>query len=285
MTMASRRGNFGFFRECWRLGFAVWRQLRDADVQILAGSLAFATVMSLVPLLAVGLAVFSAFQGFEPLLNKLEPFLLRNIVDASGANFTQEIRAAVARVHAGALGVGGVLGLLVTSTKIFRDMETAVQRVWQLKTRHSLARRLATAWVLIFISPVVLAVILLVLTSHDLGLIYYLPRGSIADFLEFMSLVILYKFIPACKVHWRSAFISGLVSSVALILAHSFYAQVTVHTLRYNKIYGSVASIPIFLLWLLVLWWIVLIGVGLCAVIEREYLVRNRDKALANFEA
>jgi membrane protein len=284
MTNASYPRRAGFFRERRRIGFAVWHQLREADVQILAGSLAFATVMSLVPLLAVGLAVFSAFRGFEPLMNKLEPFLLRNLVDASGANFAHEIRAAIARVHAGALGIGGVGGLLITSTKIFRDMETAVQRVWRLKSRHSLARRLAIAWALIFIAPVILAVALVTLTSRDLGLIQLLPRGTITDLLEFISLVILYKLVPSCRVHWRSAFISGLVATIALILAHMFYAQLTIHTLRYNKIYGSVASIPIFLLWLLVLWWIVLIGVGLCAVIEREYSSRNRAKALANFD-
>ena len=61
-------------------------------------------------------------------------------------------------------------------------------------------------------------------------------------------------------------------AALGVVLAQSFYARVTGHILSYSKIYGSIASIPIFFLWILVLWWIALAGVALCAVLEnRDY--------------
>ncbi|RYZ66215.1 MAG: YihY/virulence factor BrkB family protein, partial [Proteobacteria bacterium] len=59
--------------------------MKASDLSILAGSLAFSTVISLVPLLAVSLSVFTAFGGLDTLLHKIEPFILQNLVDASGA--------------------------------------------------------------------------------------------------------------------------------------------------------------------------------------------------------
>lgn len=250
----------------WR----VWRQMRDSDTPILAGSLAFSTVISLVPLLAVSLSVFTAYGGLESLLNKIEPFILQNLVEASGAEISRGIRRAIQRVHSGALGFGGVVGLFLASTKLFYDIERAVHRVWHIRSDRSLWKRLLIYWIVMFAAPLVLAVILGLLGSKDLGFVAWIPKRTIALSLALVSFVCIYKYIPSRPVRWRASIISALFATACLGVVQEAYAVVVKKILYFNKIYGSLASVPIFLLWLLVLWWICLAGVALCAVIERD---------------
>lgn len=246
-----------------------WRQMKESDVRILAGSLAFATVISLVPLLAVSLSVFHAYGGFESLLRKIEPFIMQNFVEASGAEISRYIRKAIERVHSGTLGLISVVGLFIASTKVFHDMETAVQKVWQIKQKRSLLKRLAVYWSIMFLGPLILAVALGVIGSRDLGLIDVIPKGVISLGFSFFAFLIIYKIVPACPVRWRSALASAILATIGVGLAQAFYSGLTKDILRYNKIYGSLASVPIFLLWILLLWWIFLAGAAFCATLER----------------
>jgi membrane protein len=260
----------GILKRAATIAVETYRQFRVSDVQILAGNLAFVTVISLVPLLAVSLSVFSAYGGFDSLLKKIEPFILQNLVEASGAELSKAIRRSVHRVHSGALGAAGVVGLFLASTKLFNDMETAVQRVWRIRTRRPIALRLLLYWLIMFLGPLVLAFTLGVLGSRDLGLVQILPQSALAVALAFLTLVVIYKFVPARIVSWQAAFTGAVFASTGIALAQAFYAEITRNVLRYNKIYGSLASFPIFLIWLLVLWWIFLVGVALSAVIQNR---------------
>jgi membrane protein len=72
-------------------------------------------------------------------------------------------------------------------------------------------------------------------------------------------------------VHWRSALLSAAAAAAGISIAKEFYSNLMTHVLGYSALYGSLASVPIFLIWLLVLWWISLAGVALCAALERRH--------------
>lgn len=259
------------FLELGRISFRTWRQVWEADVDLIASSLAFSTAVSLVPLLAVSLSVFTAYGGLESLMAKIEPFILQNLVEASGAQVSKGIRNSIERVHSGALGVTGVVGLLFISTKLFHDMERAVQRVWKIKSERSIYTKLTAYWLVMFLAPIVVAGLLGLMGSKDLGFLFgAVNKGAFAFGLAFLSLVSVYKYVPDCHVNWRPALLSALLASSAFAIAQASFAVITKTVLRANKIYGSLASVPIFLLWLLVLWWIFLSGVALCAVLQER---------------
>ncbi len=245
-------------------------QIRTSDVSTLAGSLAFTTAVSLVPLLAVSLSVFTAFGGMESLLNKIEPFLLHNLVDASGAELSRSIRHMIDRVHSGALGATSAVGLMFASTKLFHDMEKAVHRVWGIASDRKMWRQFIIYWLLIFFGPLFLAILLGILGSKDLGLIGPTPRAVILLFFEFSALLGIYKFVPSTYVSWRSSLLSALCAVIAIGVVQSSYSTIMKTFLTTNKIYGSLASVPLFLIWILILWWVCLTGVAFCAVLERR---------------
>lgn len=244
--------------------------MRKADVSILASSLAFSSVISLVPLLAVSLSVFKAYGGLEVLMGHIEPFIMENFVEASGAQVSGYIRATLLRVNSGTLGFVGVLGLLFTSTKVFLDVEVAIRRVWRERTRILRVRRLIIYWIVMFLGPLVLAGTLGLLGSKGLNVVSLLPKKTLVVSCVFVVLFCIYKFVPETKVTWRSALISAAVAAGGIGLAQKLYAKITVDVLSYNRIYGSLASIPIFLLWMYLLCWLSLAGVALCAALESK---------------
>ncbi|RYZ79070.1 MAG: YihY family inner membrane protein [Proteobacteria bacterium] len=252
------------------------RQMKESDLSILAGSLAFSTVISLVPLMAVSLSVFTAFGGMETLLHRIEPFILHNLVDASGAEISRGIRRSIARVHSGALGVGGAIGLLIASSKLFYDMERAVQRVWGIENDRRFWRRLVVYWILMFLGPLALAAILGLVGSKDVSRLAKIPRGTVVLIIEFIAIFAFYKVVPSTFVKIKAAFISAVVAVAAIGLAQAFYSTIMRTFLNVNKVYGSLASVPLFLIWLLVLWQICLTGVALCAVLNQGRAIEKK---------
>jgi membrane protein len=246
------------------------RQVREADVQILAGSLAFATVISLIPLLAVSLSVFNAYGGFESLISKIEPFILQNLVEASGTEASRYIRRGVSRIHSSTLGIGGIVALLFTSTKLFHDVETAVQRVWRLRSQRSLLKRLIVYWLVIFAGPLVLAVALGIIGSKDLNLLRLLPKDLIGAVFTFVAFFAINKYAPAAKVSAWSAFVGSLTATIAMAIAQEFYSVAMSHLFKFGKVYGSLASVPVLMIWIYVCWWISLVGVAVTATLEKR---------------
>jgi membrane protein len=268
-------------RQLFRLKTTIqqtYQQIHTSDVSTLAGSLAFSTAVSLVPLLAVSLGVFTYFGGLDSLLHKIQPFILQNLVDASGAELSKTIRRAIERVHSRTLGLGGALGLMVASTKIFYDMEKAVHRVWGLANDRRLWRQFLIYWLLMFLGPLALAIVLGVLGSKDLGLIGPLPRAIVLVSFEFIALVSIYKFVPSIPVSWMSSLASGSLATLALAIAQSFYSTIMKTVFNTNKIYGSLASVPLFLIWILILWWICLTGVAFCSVLEKRRIQNEMER-------
>lgn len=245
--------------------------MKKSDVSILASSLSYSTVLSIVPLLAVSLSVFKALGGFESLLEKIEPFILDNFVEASGAHVSEFIEDAIDRIQSGALGAFGAIALFVTSTKLYLDVERAVQRVWSERIDKVLFHRIVVYWVVMFIGPLVLAVAIGLIGSQDWQLFTILPHHAISFACTLAAFFMMNKLLPAQNVSFGSALYASLIAAIGIALAQGFYAQVTKNILRYSKIYGSIASIPIFFLWISVLWWICLGGVALCATLEKEF--------------
>jgi membrane protein len=213
-----------------------YERLSQRDLSLIAGSLSFSTVLSLIPLLAVSLSVFHWLGGFEDLLQDIEPFIFKNFVENSGVELSRYLSRSVHRIHSGALGVSGAFFLLLTSTKLFADMEMGIQRVWRLKKQRALWKRLAVYWAVMFIGPLILAVVLGVVGSRNLNLVQLITSEVIAAFFALFGLFAIFKWVPARKVDFQPAFLSALLAVAGLVLAQQFYASVMRGLFRVSNI-------------------------------------------------
>lgn len=260
----------GNLRQGFQSLSAAARRVREADLPLLVGSLSYSTVLSLVPLLAVSLSVFHFFGGLDFLLKQIEPFLLRNLVESSGAELTKYLARAIRRVHSGAIGLGGVVVLLYASTKLFHDMEAAIQRVWLVTSKRALWKRLVVYWTVMFLGPLIVAGVLGALGSRGLDVLTQIPSGTVAGAIAFIALFAIYKWVPARRVEFGPSFAAALLAAAALALAQEFYAGVMRGLFRFSKLYGSLAGGPLLLIWILIVWWIVLLGATLAAVLQEK---------------
>lgn len=262
-------------------GPAAWRSLGAAfsettrlvkrhQLSLVASSLAFDTLLSIIPLLAVSFAVFHAFGGLERLQHTLEPFILSNLAQGSGAGAAAALRGFIANANASAVGAGGFIGLVVTSMILLSSADAAINRVWDVPLKRPLFAQVASYWLLITMGPLALAVLLGLATSRDLPAARFLPSGLGVAMVVPALLFCVYQFVPARKVDWRCALCSASLTGLLLSLAGLGYEIYAKKAVSYSKIYGPLSAIPLLMVWVYLLWLITLAGAAFTAGLQKH---------------
>ena len=248
-------------------------RFREDRLGLTASSLTFTTLISLVPLLTVMLAVFSAFPMFASFQDALQKYFLQTLVPTDIAS---QVLKALTNFAAKAKGVGGIglVLLLLAALALMLTMDRTLNAIWRVRTPRPIAQRVLVYWAAATLGPLLLGVSLS-LTSYALsasqGLVGVLPGGVtlLLATLEFLLLVAgfagLFHYVPNTHVRWRHALAGGAFSAVGFELAKrmlGWYLQ-TVPT--YTVIYGALAAVPIFLIWIYFAWVIVLLGAVIAA--------------------
>lgn len=248
-------------------------RFREDRLGLTASSLTFTTLISLVPLLTVMLAVFSAFPMFASFQDALQKYFLQTLVPIDIAS---QVLKALTTFAAKAKGVGsvGLVLLFLAALALMLTMDRTLNAIWRVRTPRPIAQRVLVYWAAATLGPLLLGVSLS-LTSYALsasqGLVGVLPGGVtlLLGALEFLLLVAgfagLFHYVPNTHVRWRHAIAGGAFSALGFELAKrmlSWYVQ-TVPT--YTVIYGALAAVPIFLIWIYFGWVIVLLGAVIAA--------------------
>jgi membrane protein len=258
----------------WRDTFSTLRaRFRDDRLGLTASSLTFTTLISLVPLLTVMLAVFSAFPMFASFQDALQKYFLQTLVPPDIAS---QVLKALTTFAAKAKGVGsvGLVFLFLAALALMLTIDRTLNAIWRVRTPRPIAQRVLVYWAAATLGPLILGVSLS-LTSYALsrsqGIVGVLPGGValLLALLEFSLLVAafagLFHYVPNTHVRWRHAIAGGLFSALGFEVAKrllSWYLQ-TVPT--YTVIYGTLAAVPIFLIWIYFAWVIVLLGAVIAA--------------------
>lgn len=241
------------------------------DIRFAASSLAFSTLLSLIPFLIIVLAVFQWIGGLEEFYPKIEGIMIGSLKEATGSTVSQYVRGLLSKVKPSTVGVTGGIFLLWASLGLIKNIDIAFQRIWKLKFRKPIYQRMMLYWILLVIVPVALA---LFTGLKSVAVINQLTNQVHSQFLfslwVALFLWILYKVIPDTKVGLVPSLVSAVLASLALSLVQKSFLWVSVKVFTHNKIYGSLASFPIFLVWLLVVWYVVLSGVALCAFLQQR---------------
>jgi membrane protein len=246
------------------------RHMRTTEFGLLTASLSFSTVLALVPLLAVCLSVFHWHGGLQKLLDKFEPYVLENLAQGAGQQVSRSIRGALERIHSGALGMGGGLALLFISTKLFHDIEEAVQRIFLTKTQRPWVVRLSLYWLVMFLGPLLVAFIVGMNRSKEAGFWRSLSLQHITFGFVLLSLAAIYKFVPTIRLRWLAVLPSAVLASSLMAVTQVFFRALSKEMLTLNKIYGGLAAIPLFLIWIQLLWYVFLAGAGLTYVLQQR---------------
>ena len=249
------------------------RRFREDRLALTAGSLTFTTIISLVPLVTVMLAVFSAFPMFSTLQESLQRYFLQTLVPDAIA---RPVLGAITQFssRASRLGAFGLVALVVSALAMMLTIDRALNSIWRVRKRRSIAQRVLVYWATVTLGPLLFAVSLTATSyavSASRGFVGDMPRGfgAFVATVEFVLIALgvsaLFHYVPNTYVRWRHALSGGLF--VACCIAGSRRA-ITAYfgaVPTYSMIYGAFATLPIFLVWIFLSWVIVLLGAVIAA--------------------
>ena len=260
-----------------------------------AAALAFSTTLAVVPFLAVA---FSIAKGFGFQNSEFTRGLLIRLT-AGNRDAVAAIVGYISNTSVKTLGTVGLLFLFATVVSLLAVIEKTFNTIWGVKASRSAWRRLSDFMAVILACPL-LFIVAVSLTAtlqssavmrfvHEVELIstlYLTLLKALPWLAAFAGLFFIYAFIPNTRVRAGAAAAGAVaggllwqLSLAALIRYQTFFA------VNYNAIYGSLAQVPLFLLWMYLSWAIVLFGAEVSfAAQHRETFAQEARAAAYSFE-
>lgn len=254
--------------------FAVAR-MKDAQLQEVASSMTLTTLLSLVPLLAVSLAVFAAFPSFESTRQALEDAIFNSFLPPQYSETILEYLRSFTS-HASGLGAFGIAGLSLTGLLLIDKFFVTVNRIFKVREFRPWSQRAMIYWAMLTLGPLVIALSISISTQAmrmaagvveaEAGAIPMWVLTLIQLAVQAVGYGVLFKYVPNCRVPFSHALTGGLaVALIGLVVRECFEIYVTKGTL--SSIYGAFVAFPVFLLWLYVTWFLVFSGAAITATI------------------
>ena len=254
----------------------------------IASALAYTTLLSLVPLLTVMFAFGAGLPVFAKLSDAVQAFIFNNFVPSFGST-VQEYLGGFSE-NARKLTVTGLAALVVIALMLMATIDDALNTIWRVSNRRNPVARFLLYWAMLTLGPVLVGAGL-VATSYILSLPSVTGmEGSLGlgrrllSVLPFLTTTaafcLLYQFVPNCHVRSRHAFIGGVTAAVLFELAKYGFG-IYVKSTSTEAIYGAIAIIPLFLVWIYTSWVIVLLGAHITFCIAE---FRLQDERAGRFE-
>jgi len=273
------------------VAFAI-HKARNAQLPQVAASLTFTSVLALVPLLAVILAVLTAFPVFTEFRESLERELPKGLLPDP---YAQTILRYLGDFAAKAAGVGaaGLAFLALPAFSMILTVDHILNDMWQVHRRRPIAQRLLVYWAVLSVGPLLLG-LSLSLTSYVVSMsearidhwgvglwqLFALVSPLIATGVYSAA----YALVPNRKVAWRHALTGGAVTAVMGELMSRGFAAYVIHG-SLLSIYGAFAAFPIFLIWIYLSWLTFLFGAAIAATLPQLRTTRFFDTRRAGDRA
>ena len=251
------------------------RRFREENVARISASLAYTTLLSLVPLVAVILGVMSVLPSFPGLIDQLNQFVVRSLLPERSAgmiiNYVLEFSQNAANVTA-----FGLTGLVASVLLLLLSIERTFNHVWRVAEKRPWWKKLRLYVAVLALWPFVVSGVLLAIyyaVSTSLGLIDN-PEWLRSVVFKVAGLAVaaiffagLYGGVPNARVAVSDALWAGLFAALGFLLMQKCFGLYLASFQSYTLVYGTFATVPIFLVWLYLSWAVVLLGALVAATL------------------
>ncbi len=255
----------------------VQETVRDR-LHVRAAMLAYWTAVAIVPLLMLGFALTAPMGLADDTRDAVRQLLYQTILASSVEELGAALDDLILRTNLRTLGTIGILSTMFIGSQLFFNMELAYNDIFRARVDRSWILRFTLFYACITLGPILLAggVVLSARIGAETP-----DSPLLASFLPLLmsapAFVAAIRLLPCSAVGWRAAFTGGAVTALLFECAKlGFGVYLDVFGTRDNMavIYGSVAFLPVFLIWTYVVWLVVLFGV------EVAYLVQHHGSLL-----
>lgn len=244
------------------------RRLEEERLPQVAGSLTFATVLGLVPLLTIALAIFTVFPLFNTFRTALETYFSDHLMPKMIANtvlgYLNQFASKSMRLSA-----VGAVALVLTSVTMMSMIDRVFNRIWRVTIPRPLLQRVLIYWGLVTLAPLLIGISIsttsylfsatteTVMHGHFLGDLFF---SVVSLLLTTGAFTLLYITVPNRAIQWTDACAGGLLAGLVFEAAKRLFALYITKFPTYTIVYGSIAAIPIFLVWIYMFWLVTLVG-------------------------
>lgn len=251
------------------------RRLNQERLPQVAGSLTYTTVLALVPVLTIALAIFTTFPLFNTFRTALEAYFIESLMPKGIANtilgYLNQFASKATRLSA----VGAVV-LIVTAVAMMGMIDRTFNQIWRVKKSRPFTQRILVYWATVTLGPLLIGVSI-TLTSYLFpaanGVVSNVPFIGVVLYtlvsivLTTGAFTLLYIAVPNRWVDWRDAACGGLLAAIAFEITKRLFAVFVAQFPTYTVVYGALAAVPIFLVWIYLGWLITLMGAVLAAAL------------------
>lgn len=250
----------------------LYQRLDHDGLTVLAGSLAYVSLLSLVPLITVVFALIAAFPVFSDASDQLKSFIFNNFMPATGDVIQRYLEQFI--LNASKMTALGTCGLIVTALLLIYSVDTALNRIWRSKKQRPIIFSFAVYGMILTLGPILTGASMAI-SSYLISLTWLNHDGATTLvtlmlrifplLLSCASFWLLYCVVPTVRVPIRDALIGALVAGVLFELGKKAFGLYVTTFPSYQLIYGVLAVIPMLFLWVYWSWCIVLLGAEITA--------------------
>lgn len=257
--------------------FMARRLYRDHCAQI-AASLTYTSLLAIVPFLIVGFAILSEFPVFPELVNSLQAAILQVFTPDAGEGVKQYIQGIINKGTN--LPVLSFFVLIITAMMMLYTIDDTLNRIWRVGDKRRTLISFAVYLIVVLSGPFLLGSSLAISTylvsqslpmEGELGVNWLVSVPWLVTLVAFTSL---YRWVPNTAVRWKHALSGGLVAMLLFELAKWGFALYIKWVPTYDLLYGTLAAIPLTLVWIYLSWLVVLVGAETAhclAIYSRDY--------------
>ena len=279
-----------FYANTVKLSRFVISRIQTDNILRVASSLSYTSLIALVPLIAIGLAVFSAFPVFNEIRAQLQDTIVQNLMPSISkeiSSYFNEFISATAK-----LTTVGVVGIAVTAILLLSTIENSFNYIFKVYKPRSIKTKITLYWTIITLGPLLYGVGFS-LRSYFYTLQKFMPESMGTDYflstmlpnlLTLGSLMMVYILVPNKKVKFTHAFIGAILASIAFFIMRKFFGTFIASSVAYTTLYGALAAIPVLLVWLYFTWAVVIFGAAITAALG-EYKETEEEKNNENSTA
>lgn len=252
----------------------------NRDLQIKSMAITYQTVFAMVPALALLLAISRGFGFQEIVQNELYTYFPSQSKALSAA--LGFVDSYLAEASSGILVGVGILVLLWTLISLLSNIEDSFNSIWDLHNGRNLIQKVKDYIAIFLLIPILMilssGISIFMSTTIQSNLPYQFLSPMVNVFLEILPLVLCWAaftlcfwLIPNTRVQFKYAAISGIICSIAFDILQLLFLNGQIYVSKYNAIYGSIAFLPLLLIWLQLSWLLLLSGCGLTYAMQNIF--------------
>lgn len=262
----NRTGRFAAF---------IVNRMKDDQVNRVAASLSYTSTLALVPALALALAILAAFPAFSGVRESVQDMVLNSFMPDTGMKMEDALSDFIAA--AGQLTTIGIAGLIVTSVLLLVTIEGAFNRIFRVPRLRPILARLVVFWTVITIGPLLLGLsfslsgyfvtIRKLIGEDEPGQLTVMLGTAMPTLATAIAFSLIYMAVPNRRVRIADALIGGVIAALLFALLRFGFTSFVSGMPTYQAIYGAVAAVPVFLVWLFMSWNVILAGAVITAAL------------------